>query len=185
MLSILSRWLIQFCLYLSLTSCIPEISSSFLMASLLILSSLVFNNCFIIFFTHTLQTVWDSHAVQCARIVPSTGKYWPEDGLKKTEACSHTGWWWLYAFVVFRRNKNHFILKSIYIWSSCILIWHFWSVDALCISKYRSNCKESVACLMLRLFNLYSQYPSWIQTWWDPTVKKAPVLTVKFTAHFT
>ena len=30
MLSILSRWLIQFCLYLSLASCIPEISSSLL-----------------------------------------------------------------------------------------------------------------------------------------------------------
>ena len=28
-LSILSRWLIQFCLYLSLTSCIPEISSRY------------------------------------------------------------------------------------------------------------------------------------------------------------
>jgi len=41
-LSILSKWLIQFCLYLSLTSCIPEISSSFLMTSLLILSSLVY-----------------------------------------------------------------------------------------------------------------------------------------------
>ena len=41
-LSILSRWLIQFCLYLSLTSCIPEISSSCLMSSLLILSSLVY-----------------------------------------------------------------------------------------------------------------------------------------------
>jgi len=38
-LSVLSRWLIQFCSYLSLTSCIPEISSSFLMTSLLILSS--------------------------------------------------------------------------------------------------------------------------------------------------
>jgi len=33
-LSVLSRWLIQFCLYLSLTSCIPEISSSCLMSSL-------------------------------------------------------------------------------------------------------------------------------------------------------
>jgi len=42
-LSILSRWLIQFCLYLSLTSCIPEISISFLMTSLLILSSLVYH----------------------------------------------------------------------------------------------------------------------------------------------
>ena len=42
MLSILSRWLIQFCLYLSLKSCIPEISSSFLMTSLPILSSLVY-----------------------------------------------------------------------------------------------------------------------------------------------
>jgi hypothetical protein len=31
--SILSRWLIQFCLYLALTSCIPEISSSLLMTS--------------------------------------------------------------------------------------------------------------------------------------------------------
>ena len=41
-LSILSRWLIQFCLYLSLTSCIPEISSSCLMSLLLILSSLVY-----------------------------------------------------------------------------------------------------------------------------------------------
>ena len=41
-LSILSRWLIQFYLYLSLTSFIPEISSSFLMTSLLILSSLVY-----------------------------------------------------------------------------------------------------------------------------------------------
>ena len=37
-----SRWLIQFCLYLSLVSCIPEISSSFLMASLLVSSSLVY-----------------------------------------------------------------------------------------------------------------------------------------------
>ena len=42
MLSVLSRWLIQFCLYLSLTSCIPEISSSFLVTSILILSSLVY-----------------------------------------------------------------------------------------------------------------------------------------------
>jgi len=41
-LSILSRWLIQFCLCLNLTSCIPEISSSFLTTSLLILSSLVY-----------------------------------------------------------------------------------------------------------------------------------------------
>ena len=38
----LSRWLIQFCLYFSLTSCIPEISSSCLMSSLLILSNLVY-----------------------------------------------------------------------------------------------------------------------------------------------
>ena len=42
MLSVLSRWLIQFCLCLSLTSCIPEISSSCLMSSLLILFSLVY-----------------------------------------------------------------------------------------------------------------------------------------------
>jgi hypothetical protein len=38
----LSRWLIQFCLCLMRTFCIPEISSSFLMISLLILSSLVY-----------------------------------------------------------------------------------------------------------------------------------------------
>ena len=42
MLSILSRLLIQFCFYLSLTSCVLEISSSFLTTSLLILSSLVY-----------------------------------------------------------------------------------------------------------------------------------------------
>ena len=41
-LSVPSRWFIQFCLYLDLTSCIPEISNSFLMTSLLILSSLVY-----------------------------------------------------------------------------------------------------------------------------------------------
>ena len=41
-LSILSKWLIQFCFYLSLMSFIPDISSSFLMTSLLILSSLVY-----------------------------------------------------------------------------------------------------------------------------------------------
>ena len=41
MLSILSRCLIQFCLYLDFTPYIPEISSSFLTTSLLILSSLV------------------------------------------------------------------------------------------------------------------------------------------------
>jgi hypothetical protein len=41
-LSILSRWLIQFCLYLALTSCIPEISGAFLTTSLLISSSLVY-----------------------------------------------------------------------------------------------------------------------------------------------
>ena len=40
--SVLSRWLIQFCLYWSLTSYIPEISSSFLITSLLILSSPVY-----------------------------------------------------------------------------------------------------------------------------------------------
>ena len=42
MLSILSRWFIEFGLCLDLTSCIPEISSYFLMTSLLILSSLVY-----------------------------------------------------------------------------------------------------------------------------------------------
>ena len=35
-LSILSRWLIQICLYLSITSCIPEISGSFLITSICI-----------------------------------------------------------------------------------------------------------------------------------------------------
>jgi hypothetical protein len=37
-LYILSRWLVQFCLYLYFTSCIPEIFSSFLMTLLHILS---------------------------------------------------------------------------------------------------------------------------------------------------
>jgi len=41
-LSILSRLLIQCCLYLDLTSCIPEISGSILMTSLRILFSLVY-----------------------------------------------------------------------------------------------------------------------------------------------
>jgi hypothetical protein len=41
-LSILSRRLIQFCLCLDLTACIPEIFSSLLITSLLTLSSLVF-----------------------------------------------------------------------------------------------------------------------------------------------
>jgi hypothetical protein len=42
MVSILSRCLFQFCLCLDLTSCILEISVSFLTTSLLILSSLVY-----------------------------------------------------------------------------------------------------------------------------------------------
>ena len=42
MLSIHSRWLIQFCLCLDLMSCISEISVSFLITSLLILSSLLY-----------------------------------------------------------------------------------------------------------------------------------------------
>jgi len=41
-LSILSRWLIELCLCLDFTSCISEISSSFLITSLFILSSLVY-----------------------------------------------------------------------------------------------------------------------------------------------
>ena len=48
MLSVLSRWLIQFCLCLDLTSFIPEISSSFLITSLLILSSLAYPLTFLV-----------------------------------------------------------------------------------------------------------------------------------------
>ena len=51
-LSILSRWLIQICLCLELTSRIPENSSSFLITSLLILSSLE-HNYFVILSTAT------------------------------------------------------------------------------------------------------------------------------------
>ena len=47
MLSILSRWLIHLCLCLDLTSCVPEISSPFLMTSILILSSLLYHLIFI------------------------------------------------------------------------------------------------------------------------------------------
>jgi hypothetical protein len=42
-LLIFSRWLIQFYLCLDLTSCISEMSSSFLITSFLILSSLVYS----------------------------------------------------------------------------------------------------------------------------------------------
>jgi hypothetical protein len=41
-LSVLSRWLIQFCLCLDLTSYIPDSSSPFLISLLLVLSSLVY-----------------------------------------------------------------------------------------------------------------------------------------------
>ena len=43
--------------------------------------------------------------------VPSTGKYWPEDGLEQTETCSHTRVLMIVCFCCVLTEKNYFILS--------------------------------------------------------------------------
>ena len=53
-----------------------------------------------------------SHNVYCAPIVPSTGEYWREDGLEKTEIFSHTRLLMIVRYCCVLTGKYHFILSE-------------------------------------------------------------------------
>ena len=84
-------------------------------------------------------------------------------------------------------GMNPILFWKVFTLERAVYLFDIADLSTLSVSRSiwcRSNCKESVAYLMLRLFNLFSQYPSWIQTWWDPTVKKSLSLNSKMYGTF-
>ena len=88
---------------------------------------------------------------RCALIVPSTGKYLSEDGLVKTETCSHTGVLVVVCFCCVSTEQNHFILNN-------AELLEYW-LEGDCLQKFLGLVESVNVLLSFRSLSLSPSLP--------------------------